>query len=178
MMSRVLLVGAVLLAAVQVLLAQLQPAEAKSIVSEVQYRKSITVEFSPTASRCGLTDARPFVELAAKRLDELDVPNNPDAKTEVLILVSADATGLMKQRCHANIRLVLRAMMDASFLESQVVENQTNIFTVINSRNYIFPAVFYDDGMIYSDLAPEMEAKSLELLGLLFDHLAKERAKP
>ncbi len=71
------------------------PAMARNITSEVQYYKNIEVSFSENAHVCGLKDSAPFVELAKKRLNDMDVPHNPDGLVNVVILVTARASGLL-----------------------------------------------------------------------------------
>jgi hypothetical protein len=47
---------------------------------------------------------------------------------------------------------------------------------MLSQREYIFPMVFYQTGRIFTDLAPVMPEKTLEVLGLLLDDLAAARA--
>ncbi len=152
------------------------PALARNITSEVQYHKNIEVSFSENAHVCGLKDAAPFVELTKARLSDMDMPHNPDAIVSVVILITARATGLLKQRCAANVGVQLQAQMNSSFLNVNAYEGDDQTFVMVSKRNYDFPMVFYQTGRVYTELAPTMAEKTLEVLGLLLDDLAKARS--
>jgi hypothetical protein len=152
------------------------PAMARNITSEVQYYKDIEVSFSENAHVCGLKDAAPFVELTKARLQAMDVPHNPDAIVSVVILVTARASGLLKQKCAAHVGVQLQAEMNSSFLNVNAYEGDDQTFVMLSERAYEFPMVFYQTGRVYTDLAPSMPEVTLEVLGLLLDDLAKARS--
>ena len=152
------------------------PALARNITSEVQYYNEIEVSFSENAHVCGLSDAAPLVELAKKRLSAMDVPHNPDGLVKLVILVTARASGVLKQRCAAYVGVQLQAQMNSSFLDVNAYEGDDRTFVMLSQRDYTFPMVFYQTGRVYADLAPSMREKTLEVLGLLLDDLAKARS--
>jgi len=152
------------------------PAMARNITSEVQYHKNIEVSFSENAHVCGLKDAAPFVELAKKRLDDMDVPHNPDGLVNVVILVTARASGLLKQSCAAHVGVQLQAQMNSSFLNVNAYEGDDQTFVMVSQREYEFPMVFFQTGLVFTELAPAMPDRTLEVLGQLMDELAKARS--
>ncbi len=152
------------------------PALARNITSEVQYFKEIEVSFSENAHVCGLTDPAPFVELAKERLSAMDIPHNPDGLAKLVILVTARASGLLEQNCAAHVGVQLQAQMNSSFLDVNAFEGEDHTFVMVSQREYTFPMVFYQTGRIFTDLAPVMPEKTLEILGLLLDDLAAARA--
>ena len=152
------------------------PAMARNITSEVQYYKSIEVSFSENAHVCGLKDAAPLVELAKERPSDMDVPHNPDGIVNVVILVTARASGLPKQSCAAHVGVQLQAQMNSSFLSVNAYEGDDQTSVMVSKRAYEFPMVFYQTGRVYTELAPSMAEKTLEVLGPLPDDLAKARS--
>lgn len=152
------------------------PALARNITSEVQYYRDIEVSFSENAHVCGLKDAGPFVELAKERLSAMDVPHNPDGLVKLVVLVTARGSGLLKQSCVAHLGVQLQAQMNSSFLDVNAYEGEDQTFVMMSQRDYTFPMVFYQTGRVYTELAPTMPEKSLEILGELLDDLGKARA--
>jgi len=152
------------------------PALARNITSEVQYYKEIEVSFSENAHVCGLTDAAPIVDLAKERLSAMDVPHNPDGLVKLVILVTARASGLLKQNCAAHVGVQLQAQMNSSFLNVNAYEGEDQTFVMLSEREYTFPMVFFQTGRVFTELAPTTPDKTLEILGLLLDDLAAARA--
>ncbi len=152
------------------------PAMARNITSEVQYHKNIEVSFSENAHVCGLKDTAPFVELAKKRLDDMDMPHYSDGLVDVVILITARASGLLKQSCAAHVGVQLQAQMNSSFLNVNAYEGEDQTFVMVSQREYEFPMVFFQTGRIFTELAPAMPDKTLEILGLLMEDLAKARS--
>ena len=77
------------------------PAMARNITTEVQYYRNIEIRFSENAHVCGLKEPEPFVELAKTRLSAMDVPHNPDGAVDMVVTITATASGLLKQNCIA-----------------------------------------------------------------------------
>ncbi len=152
------------------------PALARNITSEVQYYNEIEVSFSENAHVCGLTDAAPIVDLAKERLSAMDVPHNPDGLVKLVILVTATASGLLKQDCAAHIGVQLQAQMNSSFLNVNAYEGEDQTFVMLSEREYTFPMVFFQTGRVFTELVPVTPEKTLEVLGLLLDDLAAARA--
>jgi hypothetical protein len=152
------------------------PALARNITSEVQYYNEIEVSFSENAHVCGLTDAAPLVDLAKERLSAMDVPHNPDGLVKLVVLVTARASGLLKQNCAAHVGVQLQAQMNSSFLDVNAFEGEDQTFVMLSQREYTFPMVFFQTGRIFTELAPATPEKTLEILGLLLDDLAAARA--
>ncbi|MGO1117919.1 hypothetical protein ACTL6U_04410 [Rhodovibrionaceae bacterium A322] len=153
----------------------LSSAQAKGIVSEVQYYKEIKVVFSDKAHVCGLKDPEPIKEAVIKHLNTLDIPHNPDSETSIMVGVTADAAGLLAQRCIAYIDLQLRADLEADFIDAAATQNEGQIFTVMNTRGYVFPVIFFQAGSLFSDYQPEMKEKALGVIDLLMEQLAAAR---
>lgn len=151
-------------------------ASARNITSEVQYYRNIVVEFSEQASICGLSDEGPLVELAKQRLSDMDVPHNPDGLVDVHIEVTALGGGVLKQRCASFVQIQLRAAMKSTFLDANAYEGSDQTFVMVSERDYSFPMIFYQAGAIYTDLAPSMPEKTLEILSSLFDKLKEARS--
>ena len=164
------------LAVIIVALCITAPALARNITSEVQYYKEIEVSFSENAHVCGLTDAAPIVDLAKERLSAMDVPHNPDGLVKLVILVTARASGLLKQNCAAHVGVQLQAQMNSSFLNVNAYEGEDQTFVMLSEREYTFPMVFFQTGRVFTELAPTTPDKTLEILGLLLDDLAAARA--
>ena len=152
------------------------PALARNITSEVQYYNEIEVSFSEHAHVCGLSDPAPFVELAKKRLSGMDVPYNPDSLVKLVVLVTAQGSGLLKQSCTAHLGIQLQAQMNSSFLNVNAYEGEDQTFVMLSEREYTFPMVFYQSGRVFAELAPTTPDKALEVLGLLLDDLAAARS--
>ena len=66
--------------------------------------------------------------------------------------------------------------MNSSFLNVNAYEGDHQTFVMVSKRNYDFPMVFYQTGRVYTELAPTMADKTLEVRGLLLDDLAKARS--
>jgi len=164
------------LAVIIVALCITAPALARNITSEVQYYNEIEVSFSENAHVCGLTDAAPIVDLAKERLSAMDVPHNPDGLVKLVILVTARASGLLKQNCAAHVGVQLQAQMNSSFLNVNAYEGEDQTFVMLSEREYTFPMVFFQTGRVFTELAPTTPDKTLEILGLLLDDLAAARA--
>ncbi len=152
------------------------PALARNITSEVQYYNEIEVSFSENAHVCGLTDPAPIVDLAKERLSAMDVPHNPDGLVKLVILVTARASGLLKQNCAAHVGVQLQAQMNSSFLDVNAFEGEDQTFVMLSQREYTFPMVFFQTGRVFTELAPTTPDKTLEILGLLLNDLAAARA--
>lgn len=152
------------------------PALARNITSEVQYYRTIDIRFSENARVCGLTDPAPFAQLAEKRLSAMDVPNNPDGVVDVVITITATASGLLKQNCVGHVLLQLETVMSSDFLNVNAYEGEDQIFTMWSQRKYSFPAIFFQVGAVYSNLAPSMPDETKKVLGDLMDKLAKARS--
>tara|TARA_R110002072_G_scaffold727_23_gene5389 strand:+ start:3147 stop:3668 length:522 start_codon:yes stop_codon:yes gene_type:complete len=150
-------------------------AQAKGIVSEIQYYKDITVVFSENARGCGLKDPAPIEQAVAKRLSGLDIRQNSDAEASVFIGVTAAASGFLAQRCIAYLDLQLRADLQADFIDRAATQNGGQIFTVMNQRGYVFPVIFFQAGSIFANLQPAMAGKTLEAVDLLMQQLADAR---
>ena len=164
------------LAVIIVALCITAPALARNITSEVQYYNEIEVSFSENAHVCGLTDAAPIVDLAKERLSAMDVPHNPDGLVKLVILVTARASGLLKQNCAAHVGVQLQAQMNSSFLNVNAYEGEDQTFVMLSEREYTFPMVFFQTGRVFTELAPTTPDKTLEILGLLLDDLTAARA--
>ena len=152
------------------------PALARNITSEVQYYNEIEVSFSENAHVCGLTDPAPIVDLAKERLSAMDVPHNPDGLVKLVILVTARASGLLKQNCAAHVGVQFQAQLNSSFLDVNAFEGEDQTFIMMSEREYSFPMVFFQTGRVFTELAPTTADKTLEILGLLLDDLAAARA--
>ena len=92
----------------------------RNITSEVQYYRDVSLIASENANVCGFNDPTAYVEHVKSGLSAMDVPHNPDALTEAVILVTASAGGFLNRDCIVYIQLRLQATMDASFLEPQL----------------------------------------------------------
>lgn len=151
------------------------PAAARNITSEVQYFNNITVKFSENANVCGLKDPEPFIEHVAKRLSAMDVPQNPEAKTLVAIYVTATGHGFLKRDCTAHVQVQLRTFFNADFINLSAYGGEDQIFSMLSERNYRFPVVFYEAGLLYVGYHQEMVDKTVEALDKLMDQLEKSR---
>ena len=152
------------------------PAMARNITTEVQYFRNIEVRFSENAHVCGLKEQGPFVELAKARLSAMDVPHNPDGAVDMVITLTATASGLLKQNCTGHVLVQLQTIMSSEFLNVNAYEGEDQIFTMWSQRKYSFPAIFFQSGAVFSDLAPTIPEKTMEVLGQLMDNLAASRA--
>jgi hypothetical protein len=47
---------------------------------------------------------------------------------------------------------------------------------MVSKRKYEFPMVFFQTGIVFTELAPAVPDKTLEVLGQLMDDLAKARS--
>ncbi len=152
------------------------PALARNITSYVNYNNKIELSLSENDQVCGLKDTAPFVELAKKRLDDMDMPHYPDGLVDVVILVTARASGLLQQSCVAHVGVQLQAQMNSSFLNVNAYEGEDQTFVMVSQREYEFPMVFFQTGRVFTELAPAMPEKALEILGILMEDLAKARS--
>jgi hypothetical protein len=151
------------------------PAAARNITSEVQYFNNITVKFSENADVCGLKDPQPFIEHAEKRLSEMDLPKNPDAKTLVAIYITATGRGFLKRDCLAHIQVQLRTFFNADFIDLSAYEGEDQIFAMLSQRNYRFPIVFYEGGRLYAGYHQDMQDLTIEALDKVMDQLNQSR---
>jgi hypothetical protein len=94
----------------------------------------------------------------------------------VVILVTARASGLLKQSCAAHVGVQLQAQMNSSFLNVNAYEGDDQTFVMVSQREYEFPMVFFQTGLVFTELAPAMPDRTLEVLGQLMDELAKARS--
>jgi len=153
------------------------PASARNITSEVQYFRDVSMLISENANVCGFNEPEPYIEHVEKGLSAIDVPHNPDALTEAVILVTASAGGFLNRDCIVYIQLRLQATMDASFLNLNSYEGQDTVLHLLSKRNYAFPMVFYQTGTIFTEYNQSMLEKTLEILDELLANLAKSRAE-
>ena len=158
-----------------VLLAFATPASARNITSEVQYFRDVTMLVSENAHVCGFSEQEPYIEHVKQGLSAMDVPHNPDALTDAMILVTASAGGFLNRDCIVYIQLRLQATMDASFLDLNSYEGQETVLHLLSKRNYAFPMVFYQTGTIYTEYNQSMQEKTLEILDGLLGNLEKAR---
>ena len=152
------------------------PALARNITSEVQYYRSIDIRFSPNAHVCGLKDPEPFAEVVKSRLSAMDVPHNPDGAVDVVVTITASGSGLLQQSCTGHVLLQLETPMTSEFLNVNASEGEDQIFTMWSERKYSFPAIFFQVGAVFSDLAPSMPDETKKVLGDLMDRLQKSRS--
>lgn len=152
------------------------PALARNITSEVQYYRTIDIRFSPNAHVCGLNDPEPFAEVVKSRLSAMDVPHNPDGAVDVVVTITASGSGLLKQSCTGHVLLQLETLMTSEFLNVNAYEGEDQIFTMWSERQYSFPAIFFQVGAVFSDLAPSMPEETKKVLGDLMDSLQKSRS--
>lgn len=151
------------------------PVLARGIVSEVQYYTEIKVLFSENASKCGFKEADAFAEPIAARLSSLDIPQNADARTRVILNITSKASGLLDQRCVAFMELQLQADLNAEFVDATAVQGKDEIFAIASERGYVFPVIFFQTGALLNELAPSMQEESLKVLDLLLNNLADAR---
>jgi hypothetical protein len=152
------------------------PALARNITSEVQYYRTIDVRFSENAHVCGLKDPEPFADLVKSRLAAMDVPNNPGGVVDVVITITARGSGLLEQSCTGHALLQLETIMSSEFLNVNAYEGEDQIFTMWSERQYSFPAIFFQVGAVYSNLAPSMPDETKKVLGELLDKLKASRS--
>lgn len=152
------------------------PALARNITSEVQYYRTIDVRFSENAHVCGLKDPEPFAELVKTRLSAMDVPHNPDGAVDVVVTITASGSGLLQQSCAGHVLLQLETLMTSEFLNVNAYEGEDQIFTMWSERKYSFPAIFFQVGAVFSNLAPSVPDETRKVLGDLLDALAKSRS--
>jgi hypothetical protein len=150
-------------------------ANARTIVTEVQYYREIVVQFSENAHICGLKDEAPIREAVAKRLSGMDLPQNPDAKIAVLVGITATAAGAMKQRCVANIEIQFLTMMESTFLNKNVYQGDET-WSMISQRNYKFPAILFKTNAVFLELQPSVPERTLEVIEILMDNVQKARS--
>lgn len=148
---------------------------ARGIVSEVQYYTDIEVLFSESAAKCGFKDAEDFKAPIAERLSSLDVPQNPDARTRVILNITSKASGLLDQRCVAFMDLQLQADLAAEFVDATAIQSNDEIFSIASERGYVFPVIFYQTGALLNELAPSMHEEALKALDILLNNLADAR---
>jgi hypothetical protein len=153
------------------------PASARNITSEVQYFRDVSMLISENADVCGFKDPEPYIEHVKKGLSALDVPYNPDALTEAVILVTASAGGFLNRDCIVYIQLRLQATMDASFLNLNSYEGEDTVLHLLSKRNYAFPMVFYQTGTIFTEYNQSMQEKTLKILDQLLENLSRSRGE-
>jgi len=110
-----------------------------------------------------------------KGLSSIDIPHNPDALTEAVILVTASPGGFLNRDCTVYIQLRLQATMDASFLNLNSVQGTDTILHTLSKRNYTFPMVFYQTGTVYTEYNQSMQKTTFKLLDDLMANLEKAR---
>jgi hypothetical protein len=152
------------------------PAMARNITSEVQYYRTIDIRFSENAHVCGLSDPEPFRELVNSRLSAMDVPHNPDGAVDVVVTITASGSGLLQQSCVGHVLLQLETLMSSDFLNVNAYEGEDQIFTMWSKRQYVFPAIFFQVGAVFSNLAPSVPDETKKVLDKLMDSLAKSRS--
>jgi hypothetical protein len=152
------------------------PALARNITSEVQYYRTIDIRFSENAHVCGLKDPEPFRNQVNSRLSAMDVPHNPDGAVDVVVTITATASGLLQQSCTGHVLLQLETLMSSEFLNVNAYEGVDQIFTMWSQRKYSFPAIFFQVGAVYANLAPSMPNETKKVLDNLLDALAKSRS--
>lgn len=152
------------------------PAAARNITSEVQYYRNIDVIFSENAHVCGLNDPAPMSDLAKAQLSAMDVPHNPDGLVDVVILVTARASGLLEQSCTAYVEVQLQSKMNSSFLNLNTYEGTDETLIMMSERGYVFPIVFYQTGSVFAEFSPTTPERTLKVLAALFENLAKARS--
>ena len=152
------------------------PALARNITSEVQYYRMIDIRFSENAHVCGLKDPKPFEEVVKSRLSAMDVPHNPDGAVDVVVTITASGSGLLQQSCTGHVLLQLETLMTSEFLNVNAYEGEDQIFTMWSERQYVFPAIFFQVGAVFSNLAPSVPDETKKVLGNLMDKLAKSRS--
>lgn len=157
--------------AVLALIAFATPAMAqRNITSEVQFRRDVSMLISENANVCGFGNTEPYIEHVKEGLTAIDIPHNPDALTEAVILVTASPGGFLNRDCTVYIQLRLQATMDASFLKLDTEESEGTILRTLSKRNYSFPMVFYQSGTVYTEYNQSMQEATLKILdGLLAD---------
>ncbi|HMB76865.1 MAG TPA: hypothetical protein VKN76_10720 [Kiloniellaceae bacterium] len=162
--------------AVLAFIALTTPAAAqRNITSEVQYYRDVSMLISENANICGFGDTAPFIEHVEKGLSSIDIPHNPDALTEAVILVTASPGGFLNRDCTVYIQLRLQATMDASFLNLNSVQGTDTILHTLSKRNYTFPMVFYQTGTVYTEYNQSMQKTTFKLLDDLMANLEKAR---
>ena len=83
------------------------PAMARSITKEVQYFRNVNVVFSENANVCGFKEKEPYVTFVRERLSKMDIPQNDEAVTDVVVSFTASAGGMLNRNCivFAQVRL-------------------------------------------------------------------------
>lgn len=151
------------------------PSYARNITAETDYFRQITVKFSQKAKFCGLYDPEPLRELARTKLSAMDIPQNPEALTEVVIQVTAAAGGVLKQNCATHISLRLQVPFTTEFLDANAYQGEDQIFGILSQRIYQFPMTYYEKGIVFGDYPQQTPARALESLSALLDDLAVSR---
>ncbi len=151
------------------------PALARNITKEVQYFRNVDVTYSENAHVCGFKDREPYLSFVKERLTQMDMPHYDDAVTNVVVSITASAGGLLKQRCSVFAQVRLEAPFKASFIDLNSYPGKDQTFQMLSERNYEFPIVFWDVGVLYNEYQQEMTEKTLEMLGGLLDRLEQAR---
>jgi hypothetical protein len=94
----------------------------------------------------------------------------------MVVTITATASGLLKQNCTGHVLVQLQTIMSSEFLNVNAYEGEDQIFTMWSQRKYSFPAIFFQSGAVFSDLAPSVPEKTMEVMGQLMDNLAASRA--
>ena len=147
----------------------------RNITSEVQYYRDVSLLASENANVCGFNDPTPYIDHVKNGLSAMDVPHNPDALTDAVILVTASAGGFLNRDCIVYIQLRLQATMDASFLNLNSFEGQETVLHLLSKRNYSFPMVFYQTGTIFTEYNQSMEETTKKILDGLLANLEQAR---
>lgn len=150
-------------------------AEAKSITAEVQYFKSIDVRFSENADVCGYKDPNPYVDHVKKRLSAMDIPENPDALTRVVVYITSTARGLLKRDCIAHAEIQLQIPFEASFLDINSYQGEDQIFTMFSKRSHLYPVTFFESGVLFGESHSELPDETIKALDIILDRLEQSR---
>ena len=162
--------------AVLALMAFATPAAAqRNITSEVKFYRDVSMLVSENANICGFGDSAPFIEHVEEGLASIDIPHNPNALTEAVILVTASPGGFMNRDCIVYVQLRLQATMDASFLNLESEHGEDTILHTLSKRNYSFPMVFYQTGTIFTEYNQSMQKTTFKILDDLMANLETAR---
>ncbi len=153
------------------------PAMARSITKEVQYFRNVNVVFSENANVCGFKDQEPYVAYVKKRMSEMDVPQNDDAVTDVVVSFTASGGGFLNRNCIVYAQVRLESPFKASFINLNSYPGEDQTFHMLSERNYVFPIVFWQVGVLYNEYQQEMTERSLSMLDTLLDRLEEARIK-
>ena len=71
---------------------------------------------------CGLKEPEPFAKLAKTRLSAMDVPRNPNGAVDMVVTITATASGLLKKNCTGHVLMQLQTIMSSEFLNLNAYE--------------------------------------------------------